>query len=568
MRPNSEEVIAYFSMEIGLDPAIPTYAGGLGMLAGDTIRSAADLEIPLVAVSLIHRRGYFRQRLDARGNQTEEPVTWQPEELLRELPVVSGVELEHRAVTLRIWCYEVRGLSGHVVPVYLLDSNVAQNSDWDRTLTDYLYGGDPHYRLCQEVILGVGGVRALRALGYTNVRRFHMNEGHSSLLTLELMHEKAREAGVPGVTRELVQSIRPLCVFTTHTPVAAGHDQFPIELMRQVATEYGDSFDDCVQDFCLDRTLNMTYLALGNSHYINGVAKRHGEVAQHMFGHYKIDSITNGVHLGTWVAPSFVRLYDRDIPDWRKDNAGLRYALGISKVDIWRAHQDAKLELIREVAASTGVNFDPGILTMGFARRATAYKRADLFFFNPSRLITMTANSGPLQVVFAGKAHPRDEGGKDTIRRVFAQKDALGDKVKVVYLPDYDMRLARLLVSGVDLWLNTPQPPLEASGTSGMKAAINGVPSLSVLDGWWHEGCIEGVTGWGIGNSSKEINAVDEWAHDAETLYDKLEVLILPMFYREADRYVEIMRHAIALNGSFFNTERMVNQYVTKAYFR
>jgi glycogen phosphorylase len=562
------EVIAYFSMEVGLEADIPTYAGGLGMLAGDTIRSAADLEVPFVAVSLVHRMGYFRQRLDDSGNQSEEPIAWQLADKLRELSVRAEVEIERRQVGLRIWCYEVVGITGYVVPVYLLDANVAENSEWDRALTDFLYGGDAHYRLCQEIVLGVGGVRALRALGYQNIRRFHMNEGHSSLLTLELMHERARQAGATTVARELAQSVKPLCVFTTHTPVAAGHDQFPIELVRRVASEYGGAFDECLQDFCLDRTLNMTYLGLGNSRYINGVAKRHGEVSQHMFGRYKIDSITNGVHVATWAAPSFVRLFDRDIADWRKDNASLRYALGISKGDIWQAHQVAKLELLREISASTEGTFDPTALTLGFARRATAYKRADLLFFDPQRLIAMAKKLGALQVVFAGKAHPRDEGGKEMIRRIFRSRDELGEAVRVAYLPDYDMRAAKLLIAGVDLWLNTPQAPLEASGTSGMKAAVNAVPSLSVLDGWWLEGCIEGVTGWSIGGDHHSFDAGDDRAEDAMALYDKLEGAVLPMFYRESDRYVEIMRHAIALNGSFFNTERMVNQYVTKAYFR
>jgi starch phosphorylase len=561
------ETVAYFSMEIGLDESIPTYSGGLGVLAGDTIRSAADMAVPVVAVSLVHRKGYFRQRLDAAGNQSEEPVDWPVAERLGALAPRVTVEIEHRSVRLRAWQCEVRGVSGHVVRVYLLDSDLPENADADRRLTDYLYGGDARYRLCQEVILGIGGVRMLRALGYRKIRRFHMNEGHASLLTVELVYEKARERGESTISRELVQSIKPLCVFTTHTPVAAGHDQFPLGLVARVITGYGHDFDQRALEFCLDGVLNMTYLALDNSRYVNGVAKKHGEVARHMFAQWKIDSITNGVHAGTWTAPPVQAMLDRHIPDWRVDNASLRYALSIPKVEVWDAHLSAKLNLIRRVNEESDAAMDPDTFTIGFARRATAWKRADLLFWDLDRLEAIHARAGKFQVVYAGKAHPQDEAGKALIRRIFGIKAALAQKIKVVYLEDYGMHLARLMTAGADVWLNTPQAPLEASGTSGMKAAVNGVPSLSILDGWWVEGCIEGVTGWAIGGENSGIASDDDRAADALSLYGKLEHVILPMFYGDRDRYVEIMRHAMALNGSFFNTERMVDQYVRKAYF-
>ncbi len=561
------ETIAYFSMEIGLEETIPTYAGGLGMLAGDTVRSAADMAVPLVAVSLLHRKGYFRQRLDAAGNQTEDPVEWSVADHLAELAPRVTVEIAHRAAQLRAWQYEVRGVSGHVVPVFLLDSDLPENDADDRHLTDYLYGGDAQYRLCQEVILGIGGVRMLRALGYRNIRRFHMNEGHAALLTVELVHERAQERGVHVITAELLSSIKPLCVFTTHTPVDAGHDKFPLSLVGRVITGYGHDFDRQAREFCLDDTLNMTYLALYNSHYINGVAKKHGEVARHMFAQAKIDSITNGVHAATWVAPSVCAMLDRHVPDWREDNAGLRYVMGIPKVELWDAHASAKRELIRYVNDTSGAAMDQDTFTIGFARRATAWKRADLLFWDLARLQAIHLRVGALQIVYGGKAHPRDEPGKALIRRIFEIKAALGQKIKLVYLEEYDMRLARLMTAGADLWLNTPQPPLEASGTSGMKAAINGVPSLSILDGWWLEGCIEGVTGWAIDGDIAGVETDDDRAADAESLYRKLEYVILPMFYADRDRYVEVMRHAMALNGSFFNTERMIDQYVRKAYF-
>jgi len=562
----SWESVAYFSMEIGLEKSIPTYAGGLGVLAGDTVRSAADMSVPLVAVSLVHRKGYFRQRLDAAGNQTEEPVDWPVAERLASLASRVTVAIEGRSVQLRAWRYDVRGISGHVVPVLLLDANLAENAAEDRCLTDHLYGGDTRYRLCQEVILGIGGVRMLRALGYRNIRRFHMNEGHAGLLTLELAHEKARERGETTITREVVQMVKPLCVFTTHTPVVAGHDQFPLALVAGIITGYGHDFDERAREFCLDGVLNMTQLALNHSHYVNGVAKRHGEVARQMFAQRTIDSITNGVHAATWAAPPVQTMLDRHIPDWRQDNAGLRHALGIPKLELWEAHTSAKQELIKCVNETTGAAMDPKVFTIGFARRATAWKRADLLFCDIARLEAIHERVGAVQLIYGGKAHPNDDVGKALIRRIFEVKAALGEKIRLVYLEEYDMQLARLNTAGVDLWLNTPQPPLEASGTSGMKAAINGVPSLSILDGWWVEGCIEGVTGWAIGDDAG-VESDADLAADAASLYGKLEHVILPMFYAERDRYIEVMRHALAINGSFFNTERMLEQYMRKAYF-
>ena len=563
-RPSA--AVAYFSMEIALEDAIPTYAGGLGVLAGDTVRAAADLGVALVAVSLVYHKGYFRQRLDTAGNQAEEPVSWPVAERLTEMAPRVEVEIEHRTVVLRAWRYEATGVGGHKVPVYLLDAGVPENAERDRGLTDYLYGGDDRVRLCQEVILGIGGVRMLRALGYQSLHRFHMNEGHASLLTVELVYEAARARKLPEITRELIQTIKPMCVFTTHTPVAAGHDKFPLSLVGRVITGYGHDFDARAQEFCLEGTLNMTFLALDNSHYINGVAKKHGELARHMFGERKIDSITNGVHAVTWTSAPVRALLDRHIPGWREDNRSLRYAIGMPGPEVWEAHRAAKRTLVDHVNAQTSAGFDMDVFTIGFARRATTWKRADLLFFDPERLKAIAQRVGTLQLVFAGKAHPQDEPGKAMIRRVFAARGALAPAIRLVYLEDYDMRLARMLTAGSDLWLNTPQPPLEASGTSGMKAALNGVPSLSVLDGWWIEGCIEGVTGWAIGANSG-LDTDDDRAADARALYDKLEHAVLPLYYWNRGGYVDVMRHAIALNGSFFNTERMLDQYVRKAYF-
>jgi len=561
----SQGIIAYFTMEIALKPAIPTYSGGLGVLAGDTVNSAADLSMPMVGVSLLHRKGYFYQRLDASGWQREEPVAWRVDDYLHEQVERVTVTIEDRPVQLRAWKFEVVGVGGHRVPVYLLDSDLPENSEWDRTLTHHLYGGDSHYRLCQEVVLGIGGVRMLRALGYGSVHRFHMNEGHASLLTLELLDERLQSSGRATITDEDIQAVREQCVFTTHTPVAAGHDRFPMDLVHRVVGHHG-AFD-LPDTFCCEGALNMTYLALNLSDYVNGVAKRHGEVSRQMFASYHIDSITNGVHAARWAATPFQHLFDRYVREWREDNFSLRYALSIPRHEIWAAHQRAKRALIRYVNRETNAGMDVDILTLGFARRAATYKRADLLFHDPERLKAIAANVGPLQIVYAGKAHPQDNAGKGLIQRIHQVRDTLRGAVSIAYLENYDMRLGKLLTTGCDVWLNTPQPPLEASGTSGMKAALNGVPSLSVLDGWWVEGCIEGITGWAIGEHWQQATGVDN-AKDAASLYDKLERAVLPIFYDRREQFIDIMRHAIALNGSFFNTQRMVQQYVLRAYFR
>ena len=553
--------IAYFSMEIALDPAMPTYSGGLGILAGDTLRAAASQGLPMVAVTLLHRQGYFRQVLDPNGWQMEEPDAWPLEKFVKELPQRATVQIEGRNVHIRAWQYDVRGTSGKIVPVYLLDTDLPENSDWDRHLTDQLYGGDKWYRFCQEIVLGMGGVRMLRALGHDRLERFHMNEGHAALLTVDLLDEHARQAGRDEFNREDVQAVHELCVFTTHTPVPAGHDHFPIEMVRRALGERRDTMN-MREVVCCDGELNMTYLALSLSHYVNGVAKKHGEVSQHMFARYKIDAITNGVDAPTWVAPSFQKLFDARIPGWREDNLMLRYAFGISLAEIWDAHAQAKRALFTRIAEENLGGLDEHVFTLGFARRATPYKRADLLFHDVERLKAIAARVGKLQIVYAGKAHPNDKGGKELIHHVFEARDALRDSIKLVYLPNYNWHLGQLITAGVDVWLNTPQPPMEASGTSGMKAAVNGVPSLSILDGWWIEGCIEGLSGWAIDHDDE-----DSTAHDANSLYDKLERVVVPMYYHHRDRYAEVMRYAIALNGSFFNTQRMVTEYVAKAYF-
>jgi len=550
-------------MEIALESDVPTYSGGLGILAGDTLRSAADLAVPLVAVTLVYRKGYFRQHLDSSGNQTEAPQPWSPERTLLEAGERVKVEIEGRAVWIRAWKYEIQGVTGATIPVYLLDTDLPENSPWDRALTDSLYGGDQRYRLCQEVVLGFGGLKLLQKIGYTSLRSHHMNEGHSALLALGLLERRLEQSFAGRLKQVDIDGVRNLCIFTTHTPVPAGHDKFPRALAESILPpDHIALLDEA--DAWHDDFLNMTYLALRFSGFVNGVAMRHGEVSRGMFPDYHISAITNGVHATTWTAPAFAALFDRYLPGWRTDNNYIRYAISIPLAEVRQAHTDAKNELFRQIKARTGIQLDPNILTLGFARRASTYKRADFLFHDLDRLRKIAAKVGRIQIVYGGKAHPADEGGKNLIRQVFGGANALLDTIQTVYVENYDMRWGGLITSGVDIWLNTPLRPQEASGTSGMKAALNGVPSFSVVDGWWAEGLIEGVTGWAVGNSE----LAEDPAEEVATLYDKLEKIIVPMFYQTPDRFVEIMRSAIALNGSFFNTQRMVEQYVTNAYER
>ncbi len=584
--------VAYFSMEIALENDMPSYSGGLGVLAGDTIRAAADIRLPMVAVSLLYRKGFFRQRLSEEGMQSEEPVEWNVEDFLTEETPRVTVNLENRPVELRAWRYTAVGVRGYEVPIYFLDAELPGNDPRDRELTGALYGGDPYYRLSQEVLLGIGGVRMLRALGHSELMRYHMNEGHAALLTMELLDEEAKRAGRASVKGEDIEKVRSKCVFTTHTPVPAGHDKFPVEFMTRLFPDQMRFFDvkdassadlirnvmqveqnypDLQEAVRRGASVNMTYLALSLSNFVNGVAKLHGEVSRRMFPNVHIEAITNGVHAATWTSPAFRDLFDRYISSWREDNYSLRGALGLPPEEVWAAHLLSKHDLLETVRKKTGLKLDPEAFTIGFARRATGYKRADLILSDLDRLRQIAKKVGPFQIVYAGKAHPKDGGGKDIIKRIFKAKKALKKAVSIVFLDDYNMELGGKLTSGGDLWLNTPQYPLEASGTSGMKAALNGVPSLSILDGWWVEGHIEGITGWSIGEPHRgepSHESVADNQADAENLYSKLESVILPMFYESRSRYLEVMQHAIAINGSFFNTQRMVQQYITDAYLR
>jgi starch phosphorylase len=576
--------IAYFSMEVGLAQGIPTYSGGLGILAGDTLKSCADLHLPVVGMTLLHEKGYFVQKLDSDGNQSEETVQWDPGACMELLPYVVKVRIVGRDVAIRAWRYMIDGVSGASVPVYFLDTNIEDNEPQDRELTAQLYGGDEDYRFRQEVVLGIGGVRMLKAMGYNRLTTYHMNEGHASLLTLELLreHERAPEAVWFEQARWDPELVKDLCVFTTHTPVSAGHDRFSNELVRKILGEqrqdskageppyliHGIPFE-VVDRLSGANEFHMTLLALNLSRYANGVAQRHGQISSEMFPEYEIDAITNGVHVRTWMSEEFQALMDRYVTGWRKDSFLLRQAVGIPPDEIWAAHQKCKARLFDYVRGKTGVSLDPEVLTIGFARRATAYKRADLLFRDVERLKRMARDAGAFQLVYAGKAHPRDDSGKDLIRRIVQLSRELAGTVPIVYLENYDFSLGGLLTSGVDVWLNNPQRPQEASGTSGMKATLNGVINFSVLDGWWIEGHREGITGWSIGpRPSKASRGAGSDEADVFDLYEKLEHVILPTYYKNRSEWIGIMQNGLALNGSFFNTNRMMLQYVTSAYLR
>ncbi|HEX4007771.1 MAG TPA: alpha-glucan family phosphorylase [Acidobacteriaceae bacterium] len=557
--PSENGIVAYFSMEIAVSPEMPTYSGGLGVLAGDTLRAAADMGLPVAAVTLADRKGYFKQHLDGSGTQTEEQQPWSPEQsLVAEEPVVT-VTIEGRPVAIRAWRYAMEGVAGHKIPIYLLDTDLEQNDPRDRALTDHLYGGDADYRLRQEAVLGIGGARMLRALEY-DPTVYHMNEGHAALLTVPVLEQELRGAGLQTATEKNAEAVRRKCVFTTHTPVPAGHDRFSGEQAYRIL---GAERAGMLERFgCFhDGLLNLTYVALRFSRYVNGVAMQHGKVSREMFPEYRIDAITNGVHAGTWTAPSVQAVFDRHLPRWLQDNVTLRYAIDIPENEIVEAHTASKRELLKAVKERSGVEMREEIFTLGFGRRAATYKRADLLFAEPERLVRLAEQMGGMQVLYAGKAHPADQPGKAKIRRVVELSNELRNSaLQIVYLENYDWKLGALLTGGVDLWLNTPRRPYEASGTSGMKAALNGVPSLSILDGWWIEGWIEGVTGWAIDDH-------DDESGEANSLYEHLEQTILPLYYKDQGQWRRIMRSTIALNGSFFNTQRMLEQYVINAYF-
>ena len=545
--------IAYFSMEIGLRSEIPTYAGGLGVLAGDTIRSASDLNVPLVAVTLVSNKGYFRQILDPFGNQIEHTDEWNPARLMTLLAEQVSVKIQNRDVKVRAWLYTCKSLTGGSVPIVSLDTDVEGNEWEDRRITDSLYGGDQRYRLKQEIVLGIGGVRMLDTLGF-KVRKYHMNEGHSSLFALELMRRNGTDS----------TKVKDLYIFTTHTPVEAGHDKFDYGLVEDLIQDKKDV--DTLRKFGEADRFDTSIFALNLSNYVNGVTKRHSQISNALYPGYKIQAITNGVHSYTWTSPYFRTLYDRYLPGWANEPELLVRVGKIPDPEIWEAHWHAKKDLIDEVNRRTGVGMDYETLTIGFSRRMTAYKRATLILSDLERLRKVNRR-GKIQLIFAGKAHPNDEAGKQIIRNIFKIIETLRNEIKIVFLENYDMDLAAKMVAGVDIWLNTPTRPLEASGTSDMKAAHNGVVNFSVLDGWWVEGWIENATGWSIGPKPDEILSEEEAIlAELNDLYNKLYYAIVPMYYEQKDEWFKLINNSIGMIAYYFNSHRIMRLYVTQAY--
>jgi len=559
--------VAYFSAEFGVDASLPIYSGGLGVLAGDHLKAASDAGLPLVAIGLLYHGGYLRQTLDDAG--------WQHEEYPRLDLALTGLRLERddagapiqvsiplgdRETHAQVWRADIGR-----VPLYLLDTDIEANSAIDREITQRLYDrGNDHrserdIRICQEIVLGIGGVRALRALGYDALETFHLNEGHASFLLLE----RAREAHAAGKDYDAaLDETREHAVFTTHTPVPAGHDRFAHDLLLYyLGPWWRDTlgFTDW-QLLSLGGAgdFSMTELALNVTRAVNAVSVKHGEVSRAMFPGRPIGSITNGVHHPTWTGPYAAALYDRALPDWREDGERLRGADGLAGRDVRAAHDAAKRDMIAAVNARyPGAALEEGVFTIGFARRMTGYKRATLLFRDPARLAAVAARG--LQVVVAGKAHPRDDEGKSIIAEIV--RHAGDAPVRVIFVAGYDMALARLLVAGSDIWLNNPHRPMEASGTSGMKALLNGVPNLSVLDGWWIEG-YRGTNGWPIGEG---YSGGDEDSYDAGSLYDTLERDVIPEYYDRPDDWTARMTRAIATSPDF-SAQRMVLQYASEMY--
>ena len=545
--------VAYFSMEIGMKSDMPTYSGGLGVLAGDVIRSSADLRMPLVAVTLVSKKGYLKQKITPDGWQIEYPEDWDPTAFMKLLPETVTVKIAGRDVRIGVWIYEQESLTGGTIPVLFLTTDVEGNTQQDREITDFLYGGDEKYRLKQEIVLGIGGLRILEALKI-NVKKYHMNEGHSSLLTLELLKKNDLN----------VDKVKNLCVFTTHTPVAAAFDKFSYDLVSEVLEI--NLPEKVLKEYGGNDRLNMTLLALNLSKYTNGVTEAHMEYSRKLFPGYHIQEITNGVHSFTWTCPYFRALFDKYIPRWANEPELLVRVDSVPDEELWETHVKAKQDLIDFVSTSSGLKLDSGILTIGFARRATEYKRATMIFSDLEKLKEVNGR-GKIQLIFAGKAHPKDEMGKRLIKEIYEFIDRLKGEIEIGYLENYNMEIAGRLTSGVDVWLNTPLPPYEASGTSGMKAAHNGVVNFSVLDGWWIEGCVEGLTGWAIGPSSDQgLNEQDTRKRELADLYNKLEYLIIPKFYQQRDAWIDLMKNSIGKIAYYFNTHRMMRKYATDAY--
>ena len=566
-------LVAYFSLEFGVDERLPIYAGGLGVLAGDHLKSASDLGVPLVGVGLFYREGYFRQEV-AEGQQREQYALNAPSDLgLERTEATVPVEIGDEAIEAAVWRLDVGA-----VPLLLLDTDLAENPEWARALTSRLYGGDRATRIGQELVLGVGGIRALAALGFEPTV-FHLNEGHAAFAGLERMRVLVEEGGTSF--DEALVDVRRTTVFTTHTPVPAGNETFEGELARRSLEPLVESLGvtwETVAELGRSRpeddSFGLTPLALRTAAHCNAVSRLHAEVAREMWAHLwpgrpvaevPIDYVTNGVHAASWVSPELSEALAAAGVDAPAAEPNWERTRELDPAALARVHRARKQELLRLVAARTGVSLDPDALTIGFARRFATYKRADLLLRRAEELAALLADDErPLQLVYAGKAHPDDTEGKGVLAKVVELAESPAARGRIVFLPDYDLALARALVQGVDVWLNLPRRLEEASGTSGMKAALNGAPNLSVLDGWWAEGYAPEV-GWAISGTGAKTQAEQDDA-DAAELFRLLREDVLPRYYGEPDAWLATGRAAIASAGARFTSHRMVGEYTERFY--
>lgn len=524
-------------MEVGLSSKIPTYSGGLGVLAGDLLKTAADLGYPMVGVTLLNTYGYFYQAFE-ENRQVEVPVRWSVDDFFRSSNQRVTITIAGEEVTVGCWIYTIEK-DFQTVPIIFLTTDLEENSPQVRDYTHNLYGSGTEYRFAQEMILGIGGVKMLKALGFDQIENYHINEGHAAMLTLELMD-----------TLQDKQAVRDLCIFTTHTPVPAGHDIFSTEVVDKLLSP---TLIQHIPDGLLAAgTLNMTKLALEMSRFHSAVSKKHKIVTEEMFPNYTFEAITNGAHVYTWAAPVVAALYDEYIPGWRTDPQQLTHADAIPLERLLDTHRAAKQRVIDYVNATINVGFDYDDFTIIWSRRFTAYKRPLLLLEDIEVLRKIANRHGRIQIIYAGKSHPLDIEGKQLLETVLSHKQMLDDSVRLTYVPNYDMYVSALFVAGADVWLNTPMPGSEASATSGMKAAFNGVPQLSINDGWWLEGYVEGKTGWRF--------------DDASQLYSVLDTEVLPCFYKDKERWASMMRSIIQINGTYFNSTRMLREYIEKAY--
>ena len=605
-----ENPVAYFCAEYGVHNSLPLYSGGLGILAGDHLKSASDLRLPLVAIGLLYRYGYFVQRLRNDGWQEEHygetfPLELPIHQILDEAgtPLLIEVEIRSRKVLSQVWRADVGR-----VHLYLLDTNIPENEETDRWVTGHLYGGDRETRIVQEMLLGIGGVRLLRKLGITPSVH-HLNEGHSAFLTLELARELIQSQGI--TFQDAKETVRQQCVFTTHTPVSAGNDEFDEALvLKSFGGDYLDQLGLSQDQFLALGRLNgdaeerfaLTPLAIRMCRSTNGVSRKHGEVSRALWqklwpdkdlNDIPITHVTNGVHAPTWIAPLLRALFEKHIgADWQsvvKDQ--VRWEEGIASIpnnELWEAHKLLKERLVafireRAFEARIAANerpdhieaartvFEPDSLTIGFARRVAGYKRWNLLLTDPERLLGIINNAGrPVQFVFAGKAHPQDDGSKKILQQLAQWKYDTRVRQRAVFLEDYDQEIARQLVHSVDVWLNVPRRPLEASGTSGEKVAINGGLNLSILDGWWLEG-YDGTNGFAIGNGTDGVDVPAIDLEDAESLYRVLEEEVVPTYYDQDEngishRWIQMMKRAIQTLGPKYNSDRMVEDYASMIY--